>query len=49
MTEENKKNEKHTICHYLNEIFGSVKAGDKFGLRGDGQHVFYGMAMLEVL
>ena len=49
LTEENSKNEKHTICHHLNDIFGSVKVGDKFGLRGDGKHVYYGMAMLEVL
>lgn len=44
---------RYNMCINLTEKFNdkgaSIKKGDKFGLRGDGQHVFYGMAMLEVL
>ena len=45
--------EKYNICLHLTELLNaqgvSIKAGDKFGLRADGKHIYYGMAMLEVL
>lgn len=43
--------ERYNICLHLTDIFkdNDIKAGDKFGLRGDGKHVFYGIALLEVL
>ena len=45
--------EKYTICLHLTDLFADhdevIKSGDKFGLRGDGKHLFYNMAMLEVL
>ena len=51
VTSEAAISEKINICLHLSEIFkdNGIKAGDKFGLRGDGKHVFYGMAILEVL
>jgi len=43
--------ERYNICLHLTDIFkdNGIKAGDKFGLRGDGKHVYYGIALLEVL
>ena len=43
--------ERYNMCLHLTEIFEDkgIKAGDKFGLRGDGKHVYYGIALLEVL
>ena len=41
-------NEKYNLNVHVSENI-SVKKGDKFGLRGDSKHVFYGMSMLEVL
>lgn len=48
---EGSTSERINLCLHLTDIFKEegIKAGDKFGLRGDGKHVFYGMAMLEVL
>ncbi len=43
--------DRYNLCLHLTEIFkdNGIKAGDKFGLRGDGKHVYYGIALLEVL
>ena len=43
--------DRYHMCLHLTEIFkaNGIKAGDKFGLRGDGKHVYYGIALLEVL
>ena len=43
--------DRYNMCLHLTEIFkeNGIKAGDKFGLRGDGKHVYYGIALLEVL
>ncbi len=43
--------DRYNMCLHLTEIFKEkgIKVGDKFGLRGDGKHVFYGIALLEVL
>lgn len=43
--------DRYNMCLHLTEIFKDegIKAGDKFGLRGDGKHVLYGIALLEVL
>ena len=43
--------DRYNICLHLTDIFkdNGIKAGDKFGLRGDGKHVLYGIALLEVL
>lgn len=43
--------DRYNMCLHLTEIFKEkgIKVGDKFGLRGDGKHVYYGMALLEVL
>ena len=42
---------RYNMCLHLTDIFKDkgIKAGDKFGLRGDGKHVYYGIALLEVL
>jgi hypothetical protein len=43
--------DRYNMCLHLTEIFKDegIKPGDKFGLRGDGKHVLYGIALLEVL
>ena len=43
--------DRYNMCLHLTDIFKAegIKAGDKFGLRGDGKHVYYGVALLEVL
>ena len=43
--------DRYNLCLHLTDIFkdNGIKAGDKFGLRGDGKHVYYGIALLEVL
>ena len=43
--------DRYNMCLHLTEIFKDegIEAGDKFGLRGDGKHVYYGIALLEVL
>lgn len=43
--------DRYNMCLHLTEIFkhNGINAGDKFGLRGDGKHVLYGIALLEVL
>ena len=43
--------QRHNICLHLTDIFAAkgLHVGDKFGLRGDGKHVYYGIALLEVL
>lgn len=43
--------DRYNMCLHLTDIFKAegIKAGDKFGLRGDGKHVYYGIALLEVL
>ena len=51
ITSEGTTSERINQCLHLTEIFkdNGIKAGDKFGLRGDGKHVYYGIALLEVL
>ena len=51
VTSEATTSERINMCLHLNEFFkdSGIKAGDKFGLRGDGKHVYYGLALLEVL
>ena len=51
VTSEASTSERINMCLHLTDIFkdNGIKAGDKFGLRGDGKHVYYGMALLEVL
>lgn len=51
VTSAGANSDRYHMCLHLTEIFkaNGIKAGDKFGLRGDGKHVYYGIALLEVL
>lgn len=51
ITSSGTTSDRYNICLHLTDIFkdNGIKAGDKFGLRGDGKHVLYGIALLEVL
>lgn len=51
VTSQGTTSERINLCLHLTDIFRStgIKKGDKFGLRGDGKHVYYGIALLEVL
>lgn len=42
------KGERYNLNVHVSDKI-NVSKGDKFGLRGDGKHVYYGIAMLEVL